>query len=474
MIRLIMAKQFINREGELAFLKTKREEQTPQLLIIYGRRRVGKTELLIQFMRENPNVPSIYFLAGRKRWVENIRELQNRMAEVVGDSLFARAEFSDYIELFCEFSKRYHRQIVITIDEFPYLHDPTRDIESMFQKIYDEIISKTEIYLILCGSSIAMMEGLFGYRSPLYGRRTGQWLVEPLGFNDSYKFFPRYDIKDAMAAYAVLGGIPFHLTLFDDQYKVMENIERTLLNKGSVLYNEPEFLLREELREPRNYFSILNAISSGATKFSEILNATGMDKGMVSRYLDVLHDLRFIRKSVPVTLTREKIRNTRYYVADNLFKFWFKFVYPNAGLIESGDVPAVIRMITSQFDSYTSFAFEDVSKEFLYKIRQDLPFRFDKIGRWWHKDAEIDLVALNEHTREIMFVECKWQQKKAGVNVLKNLMATSELVDWGGSGGREHYCVISKSGLTASAEAFAQEKGIISFDLTDMVRVFGF
>ena len=178
-------------------------------------------------------------------------------------------------------------------------------------------------------------------------------------------------------------------------------------------------------------------------------------------------------KSVPVTLTREKIRNTRYYVADNLSKFWFKFVYPNAGLIESGDVPAVIQMITSQFDSYISFAFEDVSKVFLYKIRQDLPFRFDKIGRWWHKDAEIDLVALNEHTREIMFVECKWQQKKAGVKVLKNLMATSELVDWGGSGRREHYCVISKSGLTASAEAFAQENGIISFDLTDMVRVFG-
>ena len=467
-----MIQQFIDREDELAFLKSRLDYDEPQLLIIYGRRRVGKTELLVRFMHENPDIPSIYFLAGRKRWVDNLRELQTMMAGIIGDDLFARVYFSDYIELFSEFSERYRGQIIITIDEFPYLHDPTRDIESMFQKIYDEIISNTKIYLILCGSSIAMMESMLGYKSPLYGRRTGQWLVEPLGFKESCKFFSEYDIERKIETYAVLGGIPFYLNMFDCRYTVITNIERTLLNKGSVLYREPEFLLREELREPRNYFAILKAISSGNTRFSDILNATGIAKSMASKYLDLLHDLRIIRKTVPVTVTREKIRDTRYYLEDNLFKFWFKFVYPNDGLIESGDVPTVIGRIGSEFDSYTSFAFEDVSKEFLYEIRQDLPFQFEKIGRWWHKDVEIDLVALSERTREMMFVECKWQKKKTGVSVLKNLLAKSGRVEWGGDGRVDHYCVISRSGLTAGAEAFAEENNIMSYDLADMGRVF--
>lgn len=467
-----MIQQFIDREEELAFLSSHLDGQKPQLLIIYGRRRVGKTELLVQFMRRNPDVSSIYFLAGRKRWAENLRELRNKMAEALGDDLFARVEFSDYIELFSEFSKRYNEQIIITIDEFPYLHDPKHDIESMFQKIYDEILSKTKIYLILCGSSIAMMESMLGYASPLYGRRTGQFLVEPIGFADSIKFFQKYDIESRIKTYATLGGIPFYLKMFDDRYEVIENIERTMLNKGSVLYREPEFLLREEFREPRNYFLILKAISFGNTRFSHILNATNMDKAIVSKYLDILSDLRIIRKSIPVTVTREKTRDIRYYFEDNLFKFWFKFVYPNEGLIESGDIPTVIRLIESQFDSYVGFVFEDVSKEFLYRIRPDLPFRFEKIGRWWRKDVEIDLIALNEQTREMMLVECKWQKKKTGVDVLENLMAKVDHVKWGFGRRRDYFCVISKSGLSAKADAFAQENNILSFDLTDMERVF--
>jgi len=467
-----MIQQFINREDELAFLNSRLDGHTPQLLIIYGRRRVGKTELLTQFMRRNPDVPSIYFLAGRKRWTDNIRELQKMMAEVIGDDLFARVEFSDYIELFSEFAKRYDGRIIITIDEFPYLHDPKHDIESMFQKIYDENISKTKIYLILCGSSIAMMESMLGYESPLYGRRTGQFHVEPIGFADSIKFFREYDIKSRIETYAILGGIPFYLNMFDDRYGVVENIERTLLNKGSVLYREPEFLLRQEVREPRNYFAILKAISFGNTKFSEILNATGMEKAIVSKYLDIMSDLRIIRKTVPVTVTREKTRDLRYYFEDNLFKFWFKFVHPNEGLIESGDVPTVIGLIESQFDSYVGFVFEEISKEFLYKMRPNLPFQFEKIGRWWHKNVEIDLIAINEQTREMMLVECKWQKKKTGVSVLENLVAKADHVKWSNGRQRKHFCVISKSGLSTRAEAFAQEKGIITFDLTDMERVF--
>ncbi len=467
-----MYQQFINRTKELTFLENHLSEHKPQLLIFYGRRRVGKTELLVQFVKSHPEVPSIYFLAGRKRWKENIRELQLKMAEILDDTLFSKAEFADYFELFREFGKKASGQAVIIIDKFPYLHDPHRDIESMFQKIYDEVISKTEIVLILCGSSISMMESLLGYKSPLYGRRTGQWLVEPLRFRDVCRFFPGYDMQACIEAYAVLGGIPFYLLMFDDSMDVLGNIEKTLLSKGSVLYKEPEFLLMKELREPRNYFSILKAIAAGNTKFAEIINSTDLDKSVVSRYIDVLYDLRIVRKSAPVTINKQNIRNMRYYLEDNLFNFWFKFVYPNETQIEYGQAGTIIERIKSQMDSYTSFVFEDVAGQFLYEIMDELPFRFERMGRWWHKNNEIDFVALNEQSRKIMFVECKWKNRKIGVDVLESLMKKAGHVDWKQGNRDEYFCIISKNGLTARAEQYAKYQGFFYFDLGDIEQVF--
>jgi len=467
-----MIQQFINRKEELSFLNERLAEHKPQLLIIYGRRRVGKTELLVRFLKNNPDTPSIYFLAGKKRWTDNVRELQSRMGEVSGEALFTKVEFEDYFELFREFSKTFKGQMILVIDEFPYLHDPEKDIESMFQKIYDEVISTSGIFLVLCGSSVSMMESLLGYKSPLYGRRTGQWKVEPLKFSDVCRFFPNYDIQSCIEAYAVLGGIPFYLSMFDDNVGVVENIRKTLLSRGSVLYIEPKFLLMEELREPRNYFLILKAIAAGNTKFAEIINATGLDKSMVSRYVDVLHDMRIVTKSAPVTIKKQNIRDMRYYLEDNLFNFWFKFVYPNEAQIEFGQSDIIIETIKSQMDSHTSFVFEDVARQFLYEIMDDLPLRFERIGRWWYRNNEIDLVALNEQSRTIMFVECKWKNRKTGVDVLEKLMAKAESVDWKKGSRTEYFGIISKRGLTTKAQQFAKEKGILSFDLKDMERVF--
>ncbi|MDF1534703.1 MAG: ATP-binding protein, partial [Methanosarcinaceae archaeon] len=412
------------------------------------------------------------FLAGKKRWNNNIKELQSRMAEMVDEPLFSTAEFTDYIELFREFSKRFKEQIIIVIDEFPYLHDSKRDIESMFQKIYDEIISESEITLILCGSSVSMMESLLGYKSPLYGRRTGQWLVEPLRFKDVCKFVLKYDIQNCIETYAVLGGIPFYLSMFNDNNSVLKNIDNMLLSKGSVLQREPEFLLMEEIREPRNYFLILKAIAFGNTRSSEIINTTGLDKSVVSRYIDVLHNLRIVKKSTPITIKKENVRDIRYYLNDNLFNFWFKFIYPNESQIEYGNTDALIQTIKSQLDVHTSFVFEDVSQEFLYEIIDDLPFRFERIGKWWHKDNEIDLLAFNEESRDIMFIECKWKNRKIGVDVIEKLMNKTKHVEWKNNNRHEHFCIISKNGLTKNAEQFAKENGVLSFDIRNMKKVF--
>lgn len=465
-----MNKQFINREEELSFLNKHILEHGPQLLIFYGRRRVGKTEMLVRFMKSRPDIPSIYFLAGKKRWYDNIHELQSKMAEVLNDTLFHAVEFNDYFELFKEFSEKFKGKIIITIDEFPYMYDPKKDIESNFQKIYDEVISKSKICLILCGSSISMMESLLGYKSPLYGRRTGQWLVEPLRFKDVCKFYPGYDILDCVRTYAVLGGIPFYLSMFNDNITVLENIKRTLLSKGSILYKEPEFLLIEEVREPRNYFLILKAIASGNTRFSQIMDATGLDKSVVSRYIDVLHSLRIIRKSVPVTNKKEKIRDIHYTFMDNLFNFWFRFVYPNESMIEYGQIDTVIKSIRSQMDTYIGPVFEDIARQFLIENMDDLPFNFEKIGKWWHKEDEIDLVAFNNESHKIMFVECKWQNRKVSVDVLKKLMNKASHVNWKNEKREEYFCIVSKKGLTANAQQFAKDNEILCFGLEDRKR----
>ncbi len=193
---------------------------------------------------------------------------------------------------------------------------------------------------------------------------------------------------------------------------------------------------------------------------------------MVSRYVDVLHNLRIVKKSIPVTIKKENVRDIRYYLNDNLFNFWFKFIYPNEAQIEYGNTDALIQTIKSQLDVYTSFVFEDVSREFLYEIMDDLPFRFERIGKWWHKDNEIDLVAFNEGSRDIMFVECKWKNRKIGVDVIEKLINKTKHVDWRNNTRHEYFCIISKNGLTKNAEQFAKENSVLSFDMQDMKNVF--
>lgn len=415
MIILIMIQQFIDRKDELKSLNDFYERKGSQFIVIYGRRRVGKTELIKEFVK---NREHIYFLADDRKDEFNIRELQLKMAELLNDTLFAKAEIKDWVELFKEFSKRNKKKIILAIDEFPYLIKANKSIPSVFQKIWDEILSKTSIYLILCGSSISMMEKeVLMKESPLYGRRTGQWLIEPIKFRYLHEFFPKYSMLDLIEAYSVLDGIPLYLLKFDSDDNVSKNIIARILKKGEFLYQEAEFLLKEELREPGNYFMILKAISFGKTKSGEIVDYTGLDKTLVSKYLDTLFKLHIVKKIYPVT-SREKIRDTRYVFEDNYFKFWLRFVYPNKSAIEEGKMV----LNKQEFNQYVSFVFEEVCRQYVSE-----KLKYGKAGSWWHKEQEIDIVATGEKT---LFAECKWKENVDGEKVLKELKEKSKLVKY--------------------------------------------
>ncbi|MCK5333794.1 MAG: ATP-binding protein [Candidatus Aenigmarchaeota archaeon] len=462
-----MIQQFIDRNEELNFLSERFGSDSAEFIILYGRRRVGKTEIIKQFIK---NKKSIYFLADRRPEAENIRELQKNMAEFLEDSLFEKVQFEDYVELFKEFTRKIGNQrMIFVIDEFSYLMEGNKAIDSIFQKIWDEYLSKTHVFLILCGSSISMMESLMEYKNPLYGRRTGQWKVELLTFRDARKFFPKYDIENQINAFSILDGIPQYLQQFNDKKKIIENLKEKVFNKGSFLYIEPEFLLREELREPRNYFSILKSISFGNTTFGKIANHTQLDKTLVSKYLNTLITLHLIEKIYPITLRKEKARDTRYKINDNFFDFWLKFIYAHKEDIEENKANAIEKIVDAEFSTYVGRKFESICAQFLTGLygRNILPFKIEKTGNWWHKDNEIDIVALNGLTKEILLCECKWQDKVNAKKILAELKEKSQYVDWNNEKRKEHYVIFAKS-----FKEKIKEPNLMLFDLKCMKRLY--
>ncbi len=459
-----MIRKFINRREELEFLEKTFKEEGLKVVILYGRRRVGKTEIINQFCKDKPH---IYFLADKRGTLINSREFAAKSAGYFND---ITPEVRNFDEVFKYILKRIgNKKIIIAIDEFSYLVEKDDSIPSVFQRIVDEYLKETNIYLILCGSSMSMMEkGVLSYKSPLYGRRTGQWKITPLKFRDSWSFLPKYSLEEFIMAFSVVGNIPAYLIQFDDSVDVYTNIKDKILEKGSALYEETEFLLKEELREPYVYMSILRAITGGMTRVTEIANGCYMNAKDIPKYLHVLQRLHLVHRITPVTERKIKTKKAIYQVSDNFFRFWFRFVYPNRSDVEGGDIDRVLSKIMAEFDSYVGRIFERVCTEFLTEMNKhrDLPLFFTKIGKWWHKDKEIDIVAINEETKEILFAECKWSNKRVGIKTYKELKEKSESVNWFNDERKEYFAIFSRSGFKPELK----KKNILLFDLKNIEK----
>ena len=456
-----MFQQFVNRENELQLLEETYKQNKSSLIILYGRRRIGKTELVKQFIKEKRH---IYFLADTRMDKDNIREMQRAISSQIQNPLFERVEFSDWVELFREFERLLEEKVIIVVDEFPYLIESNKAIPSIFQKIWDLILSEKDVCLILLGSSISMMEDhTLDYRSPLYGRRTAQLQLQPLKFKHIGRFLP-YSTEDLVKVYGVTDGVPLYLLKFNPGLDFEANLKENVFRVGKFLYQEAEILLKQELRETARYFSILKAIAYGKHRFGEVANFTELDKSIISKYLNNLAVIRLIRKEYPVTQKKET-RNARYVFSDNYLNFWFRYVYPYRSLIEEGKIERLFDSIRDDFNSYLGFVFEKVCKEFLWD--QELPFEFTRLGRWWHKDKEIDIVALNEDTKEIAFFEVKWSNLdlNGAKRVLKELGGKSGFVDWNSGTRVEYFGLIAKR---LEGKESLIEGGYLCYDLEDM------
>jgi AAA+ ATPase superfamily predicted ATPase len=454
--------RFINREEELKFLEEKFRENNKQLIILYGRRRVGKTELIKQFCK---NKDYIYFLSDRRGTLLNVERFANQVAKHFNDTIPKATNFDDVFEYI---TKRLNKKkIVIVIDEFSYLVEEDSSIPSVFQIIWDEIIRNKNVMLILCGSLVSMMENLLSYKSPLYGRRTGQWKLLPLRFNDVKKFFPNYSEEEKVIVYSILGGVPFYLNILDNKKDIYANIKEKILTKGEVLYEEVEFLLREELRDYSTYLSILEAISRGNNRISEISNFSKIQAKDLPKYLNVLIHLNLVEKIYPITEKRTTKR-TIYKIKDNFFDFYLRFVYPFKIDLEIGNIEKVMKIVKRDLNSFVGKKFEDISKEFLLQMNSKglLPFKFSEIGHWWEKGEEIDIVAFNKGEKKILFCEVKWKDLNIYEieKIFENLKKKAEMVKWFNKIRNEYFCLIAKR---IKNKKRLKKRGYLVFDLED-------
>jgi len=462
--------KFINRTSELEFLQRKYDSSESELIILYGRRRIGKTELLNEFSK---NKKTLYFLGRAESKEDTLRRFNMLLIEYFNDISLARSPLRGWDDFFSYLYEKAKKRLVLIIDEFPFIIEKFPEILSILQDKWDNLLKKSKIMFVLCGSSISMMEKYtLDYKSPLYGRRTGQWMVDRLDIVHLTEFFPQYGFEDILTAYSAIDTIPGYIVKFDSHLPVWENIENRILSKGEYLYEEVEILLREELRDPSNYMSILSAIAGGLTTFNEIYTKTGLDKSLLSKYLAVLEKLGIVEKTLPVTSTfKRKLKaiGARYSIKDNFFDFWFRFVYTNLPELEKGNSAEVTKAVQKNFPEYLGTKFERAVVGLIPHLEI---FQYTKIGKWWHKDKEIDIVAVNENTKEILFCECKWQNRKAEATVLEELLDKAKFVDWNKDNRKEYFMFVSKNGFTVEAEEFAMRNNILLFSLKNVEAVF--
>ncbi|MEA1928514.1 MAG: ATP-binding protein [Candidatus Auribacterota bacterium] len=453
----------VNREEELRFLKEKFAGKKAEFIVMWGRRRVGKTFVLTHFADK---VPAIYYLCVRSSLREQLTMLSEAFADFFQDELLRIHPLENFEEVFLYLSRKTERRFALIIDEFPYLIQADRAIPSIFQRGWDQDLSKNnKIMLILNGSSISMMEDrVLSAASPLYGRRTGQWKLQPMTVGQLKGFFPRASIIDLIRIYTVIGGIPFYASLFDNSKSLSMNIKNKILKKGEVFYEEVEFLLREELKEPRNYFPILSAIASGDHKFGAISSKTGMDRSNLSKYLSVLKDLHLVEREVPITETMpHKSKRGLYFISDPFANFWFHFVRPNLRFLEAGKSDYVWKdKISPRLEQFISLNCEKPIIQIIEELnlRGAFPFQLVEIGRYWDSSTEIDLIGFDSGRENALIGEVKWTNKLIDHRVLKTLIAKAESLDKL-QGCKKTYLIVSRSGFQKSLLKMKKENVIL-------------
>ena len=463
--------QFYCREDELRKLNKRYADDKFECIVIYGRRRVGKTALINEFCKDKP---TIFFSALNTTEKENLNALSKSIMNFERPDMESAPEFSSYdaaLDELTALSKE--NRIVFVIDEYPYLAKAKPSISAMLQHIIDHKWTETRMYLILCGSSMSFMENqVLGNESPLYGRRTGQFKIEPLDYRETAVFHPYLSSEDNALIYGITGGVPHYINKLDVRSSIDEALLENLFDRSSYLYEEPGNLLKQELREPAIYNAIIKAIADGSSKMNDIKMKVGEESSVISKYLKTLIDLGIVKKETPVT--EKPGKKTIYLLADNFFRFWYRFVPVNMSAIDSGRISKLYpHAVKQHLSDYMGLTFEKMCQDYLLYYSDNLPIELCNIGQWWgtdpkkKKQVQIDIVGTPVQGNDYIIGSCKYRNEKIGVDELNLIKDYASII---GKGNNYHYYIFSKGGFTDGLLQ-AQDRGEVHLiTLEDLYR----
>ena len=464
---------FIGREREIASLNKLYNSDKFEFVVLYGRRRVGKTALINRFIEGKS---AIYYMGVESNAKQNLENLSKCIIEYAS-GIDAESSFASFqIALETVFRLAEKERIILAIDEYPYVARASKSLASTLQLLIDKYKDRSKLMLILCGSSMSFMEDhVLAYKAPLYGRRTSQIKLLPFDFEESCQYLQNYSAEDKALAYGIMGGTPSYLLQINDRLSIEENIKNTYLNPTSPLYEEPLNLMKQEVREPAIYTAIITAIATGASRMSEISGKVGEDTNVCSTYLKNLVGLGIVQKETPYGEKASK--KSIYFIDDNMFRFWYRFVPENSSMIARGAAELVYKRIEPHLPEYMGKVFEELCKQYLWKLLLcgKSPVEFKSLGRWWGADparkaqAEIDIMG-EQDKNTALFAECKWTAEKVDLAVLETLVARSKLFPYK----NKHYYLFSKSGFTKGCEDKAKALGNVSLvTYGDLINLFG-
>lgn len=449
---------FIGREKELKVLNNLYNSGKFEFAVIYGRRRIGKTELIKKFIADKN---AIYFMGIESNSKLNLENLSKSILEY-NSGISADTSFANFqVALEYVFQLAEKERIILAIDEYPYVARSSKSLASTLQLLIDKYKDSSKLMLILCGSSMSYMEDhVLAYKAPLYGRRTAQLKLLPFTFEETCNYLGEMSDEDKALMYGAVGGTPQYLLQIDDQRSVEYNIKNTYLNPTSFLYEEPTNLLKQEVREPAIYNAIITAIATGASRMADISAKVGEDTSVCTNYIKNLISLGIVQKETPYG---ERVsRKTIYSISDNMFRFWYRFVLENNSIIARGADDLAYKKIAPFFADYMGKVFEDIATQYLWKLllTGQSPVEFTSLGRWWGNDprtrsqTEIDIMG-EQDKNSALFAECKWTNEKVDLSVLETLVKRSELFAYK----KVHLFLFAKSGFTKGCIDKATELG---------------
>jgi len=462
---------FYCREEELRTMNNRYKKDRFECVVIYGRRRVGKTALINEFCKGKPTV---YFSALNASSQENLEALSKAIYTCQNPDSTSTPTYRSYEDaLEAITGMAMEKRLVFVIDEYPYLAKAEKSISSRLQHIIDHSWQDSRIYLILCGSSMSFMEyQVLGYESPLYGRRTAQFKIQALTYREITEFHPELKAADQALLYGVTGGIPHYINKLDVESNLDEALLDNLFSTSSYLFEEPENLLKQELREPAIYNSVISAIAAGASRSNEISTKVGVESGICAKYLKVLLDLGILKKETPIT--EKPGKKTIYAIDDNFFRFWYRFVPRNMSVISAGRMRLIYEQAVKRFyPDYMGLVFEKMCQEYLLRYAKDLPILLSNVGQWWgtdyktRREVQIDIVGAPVDGNEYLIGSCKYRNEKIGIEELELLRRYAAVFR---QNGIFRYYIFSKGGFTQALLEAEMQGEVTLLTLEDLYR----